>query len=352
MAENQKTKQEIPAMYGDFSVFGKVERLDKEKFISQTQTGREKRSLSIGLRTAKDNMIFINMTAIAQDNVYFSKRDEQTKQTETKIVPWAERETFSMPGFLPMSRVNVGVDQTVKEDGTLDNNNQIKIMFDALQDIYDHVNIGDDLYIKGSVSVESYFTQAGEKRSVVRLNPNQISKRKAGQEINFEAEDFVERNTLNQTIIPTDVEFDTDADRAVIYGLVIGNKKEGTIEFEVVGEDDMKFAKRLKELITETPYLAIGVQAKIVNEGNVGANQKVWDDFLQTYVVKRRQQGQGTKYQYVAAIQDSQDLTTYTEENVAAFRDTFCRGQEEFGANNAQQATGGKGSEDSLWGNI
>lgn len=360
MAENEKKSQEIPVMYGNFRVYGKVEKLNKKDFNSMTKTNREKRSLTLGLRTSKDNLIFISMSAVAQNDVYFVKRDPETKKTvDTKIIPWADRLTNNLSEeYVPMSNVSVGVvqEEKVNENGAtvLENNTVIRVMFDALQEIYDHVEIGDDLFIRGSVSVESYYKNSGEKRNVVRLTPSQISKRKQLDPLNFDAADFVEQNVLTQTIIPQSIEFDDDQTRAIINGLVIGNKKEGMIEIEI-DKDAIGFAKKMQKEIEETPYLSLTVNTRIINEGNVSQQEKVWDEDFQTWVkAPRKAQSSGTKYQYDSVVvsnggtvEDALDKTTYTEENINEFRNTFLRGQQEFGSNNATT----QGSED-LWGNI
>lgn len=359
MAEKENKSQEIPVMYGNFRVRGKVEILKKEGFNSTTKTNREKRSLNLGIRTSKDNLIFINMSAVAQDNVYFVKRDQETRKTvDTKIIPWADRLSNNLSEeYVPMSNVLVGVEQTeeTNENGAavLKNNSVNRIMFDALQDVYDHVEVGDDLFVRGSVSVESYFTNSGEKRNVVRLNPTQISKRTQIKPYDFNDPEYAEENVITQTIIPQSIEFDDDKTRAIIYGLVIGNKKEGVIEIEV-NQDAIGFAKKMQQEIADTPCLSIPLNLKIINEGNISQPEKVWDEDFQTWITpQRRGQGSGTKYLYVgvnapagSTVADVLDRTTYTEENINEFRNTFLRGQQEFGSNNTNKA-----SED-LWGNI
>ena len=111
------------------------------------------------------------------------------------------------------------------------------------------------------------------------------------------------------------------------------------------------FAKTLKNLSVENPYGAITLQARISNEGSVGP-QKVWDDVFNTWVVpKTRQSGFRTRYVYLAMVADSYDNVTYTEENVEEFRNTFCRGKQEFGSNSTADTTTHGGSED-IWGSI
>lgn len=346
MAEQAK-KQEIPAMYGNFTIYGRVEKINKENFESKTQTQKDKRSLTLTIRTAKDNVVILPLTAVAQENVYFSKRDEENKTSDTKIIPWSERNNFNVPGYLPMSRVNVGVEQNEKPDGTKENISSYKIMFDALQDIYDHVNVGDELFIMGSVSVENYIAQNGEVRNTVRLIPTQISKRTQSGTTDFDDPDFQERNELNQTIIPTSIEVDEEANRAVIFGLVIGNKREGTIEFVANRKEDMSFIKVLQGKIANNPYLSLRLNARIANSGRQ-EEQKVWDETWQTYIIQPRVGGSRTVYEYNGLVNGSFDEMTYNAENIEAFRNAFCRGQQEFGSN----STGNKGSEDALWGTI
>ncbi len=355
MAEQEKQKQEIPAMYGNFRVYGKVGKLDKTNFNSMTKTQREKRTLTIGLNTTKDNMVYINMSAVAQNNVYFVKRDPETHKTaDTKIIPWDERLTNNLPDeYVPMSDVLVGVEQTKEttENGAEKLVNKLlhRTMFDALQEVYDHVEVGDDLFIQGSISVEKYTKQNGEVANIVRLVPSRITKRTQITPLNFDDEQFVERNEITQRLIPQSVDISEDESRAIINGLIIGNKKEGMMEIEVPKEE-IPFAKSIRNMIQDTPYMSIQINGKIVNENNFSQPEKVWDEDFQTWVTvpaTARQQGSGTKYVYVTMVRDSKDVTTYTEENVEAFRNTFIRGQQEFGKTNS----GNQGSED-IWGSI
>lgn len=345
MAEKEVQKQEIPAMYGDFNVRGKVEVLNKENFISQTKNQKERRSLTIGLRTAKNNLIYIAMNGFEQNEVYFVKRDEETKKSETKVIPWSDRLDFDMEGFAPMSRVDIGVEQTVTADGKKENVRHTLIMFDALKEIYDHVNVGDELRIRGNVSVESYKDKNGETKNSVRLNPSAIYK--LVSPLDFDAEDFAETNVMNQTIIANDIEIDEKTNRGVISGKVIGNKRTGVIEITVL-EDKTNELKMIQRRVQEYPFMAFRVQARIANESNATPVEEV-SDFWGFATKTEKRESSRTIYQYVGIVNDSQDIDTYTEENIKEFEDTFCRGQEEFGANSV---SGNKGSENDLWGNI
>lgn len=352
MAENQKVDQAIPAMYGTFRLKGRVDKIDTSNYESETSTGRNRRVIDIYLRTSKDNVVRIPLSAVAQDSVYYVKRDENNKEVDRKIIPWNERNTTPLPeGYFPMSRVLVGVQQETDENGVEKNKNEFKILYDAIEDIYNYVKAGDELFIRGDVSVESYVNRRGEKSSSVRLNPNQISMRNKNDKLDFDDPEFIEDNSISQPMIIQNVEMDESNERASINGLVIGRKREGTIEVEVEGKDNLMFAKTLKEMIVDNPYMAITLQARISNEGN-NAPQKVWDDVFNTWVVQPRQGGSRTRYVYIAMVAGSNDNVTYNEENVTEFRNTFCRGKEEFGSNsNGQNSMPHRGSED-IWGSI
>ena len=178
--------------------------------------------------------------------------------------------------------------------------------------------------------------------------------RNKNDKLDFDDPNFAEDNSITQPLIIQDVEIDEDNEKAAVNGLVIGRKREGTIEIEIEGKDNLMFAKTLKNLSVENPYGAITLQARISNEGSVGP-QKVWDDVFNTWVVpKTRQGGFRTRYVYIAMVAESYDNVTYTEENVAEFRNTFCRGKQEFGSNTAETTTNtttSRGSED-IWGSI
>lgn len=355
MAEKQKVEQQIPAMYGTFRLKGRVDKIDTTNYDSETSTKRKRRAITLIMRTSKDNTVSVPLSAIAQDSVYFVKRDENGKEEERKIIPWDERNTTPLPeGFYPMSRIMVGVEQEIDENGQEKNKSQFKILYDAIEDIYNFVKVGDELFIRGDVTVESYENRRGETVSTVRLNPNQISMRNKNDKLDFDDPNFAEDNSITQPLIIQDVEIDEDNEKAAVNGLVIGRKREGTIEIEIEGKDNLMFAKTLKNLSVENPYGAITLQARISNEGSVGP-QKVWDDVFNTWVVpKTRQGGFRTRYVYIAMVAESYDNVTYTEENVAEFRNTFCRGKQEFGSNTAEATTNTtttRGSED-IWGSI
>lgn len=354
MAENQKMEQEIPAMYGTFRLKGRVDKIDTQNYDSETATHRKRRALTLTIRTSKDNTVSVPLSAIAQDSVYYVKRDENGKEEDRKIIPWNERNTTPLPeGYYPMSRILVGVEQETDENGQEKNKNQFKILYDAIEDIYNNVRVGDELFLRGDVTVESYENRRGETVSTVRLNPNQISMRNKNDKLDFESPDYVEDNSITIPMIIQNVDIDEGNEKAAVNGLVIGRKREGTIEIEIEGKDNLMFAKTLKNLNAEYPYGSISLQAKISNEGSASP-QKVWDDVFNTWVVpKTRQGGFRTRYVYIAMVADSWDPDTYTEENVAKFRNTFCRGKQEFGSNSTQESSSTKnaGSED-IWGSI
>lgn len=353
MAENQKVEQAIPAMYGTFRLKGKVDRIDTSNYESETSTGRSRRALDIYLRTSKDNVVRIPLSAIVQDSVYYVKRDENGKEIDRKIIPWDERNTTPLPeGYFPMSRVLVGVQQEVDENGVEKNKNEFKILYDVIEDVYNYVKVGDELFIRGDVSVESYVNRRGEKSSSVRLNPNQISMRNRNDKLDFDDPEFVEENSISQPMIIQDVEIDEANERASINGLVIGRKREGTIEVEVDDKELLTFAKNIKNLSIENPYGAITLNLRISNEG-VNTQQKVWDDTFGIWVTpKTRQAGSRTRYVLLSMVEDSYDNVTYNEENVTEFRNTFCRGKEEFGSHAGDQNSNSNNSNDDIWGSI
>ena len=97
MAEKQKVEQAIPAMYGTFRLKGRVDKIDTQNYDSKTSTGRARRALTLIMRTSKDNTVSVPLSAIAQESVYYVKRDENGKEVERKIIPWDERNTTALP---------------------------------------------------------------------------------------------------------------------------------------------------------------------------------------------------------------------------------------------------------------
>ena len=99
-----------------------------------------------------------------------------------------------------------------------ENERHIKLTYDAIEDIYNSLEVGMSVYVRGNIQVEEYTAQNGEKRNTTRLIPNQISL--TGSPIDFNAEDFKEQAVFELGVIAEDIEF-SGTEEATITGLFL-----------------------------------------------------------------------------------------------------------------------------------
>ena len=107
---------ELQETKGSFQVKGIVNGVAKDKFYTskKTKTNKDFRNVNFGCAYDNQKSIFMNLNGMPQQNVYFSKKNQSTGNTETKAVAWANRNKFNEDGFR-MIGVNLGLQKTFDE---------------------------------------------------------------------------------------------------------------------------------------------------------------------------------------------------------------------------------------------
>lgn len=347
MAEKeQRQKQEIPAMRGTFAIRGIVTTFDKvEGFVQKTKTEKEMRRIRFSVTSSEGNIHSLQLQAFQSENVYFSGREKQEDGTEkivTEQVAWNNRLKYKKEGFLPIDRVSYGLKKVVNPDTNKEENERhIKLTYDAIEDIYNSLEVGMSVYVRGNIQVEEYTAQNGEKRNTTRLIPNQISL--TGSPIDFNAEDFKEQAVFELGVIAEDIEF-SGTEEATITGLFIGNQRLGrqtlVVRNDECFKDDPEFdltnlLNGLRSVKAYKPYVYVTFVGNMVNATNheVAEPEVTTNPFgFKNTKSPLRPTGSGFRREFLCkGVVDSLiDMDTYTPENVDQFIAQFIAPKDEF----------------------
>lgn len=252
---------ELPETRGTFQVKGKINGVESSKFYMEKKTKNKKdfRAVNFGCAYDDKKSVYINLTGMPLENVYFSKRNSEGK-TETKKVTWANRNTFSEDGYR-MIGVNLGLVKTTDKDGKEVNDKKTMTPFDACEYIKKTMRDDASAFIRGNVEFSSYLDNDGNTRRSIKYVPNQIS---LCQTVNFDEYDDDNKPThdFTQTIvfigIDKEKEDDKDTGRFVVSAKIITYSDIVDTEFIIT---DAKLAGLFKKNLK--PYNAISVHGRI-----------------------------------------------------------------------------------------
>ena len=300
---------------GSFQVKGIVSGVEKDRFYTdkKTQTGKDFRAVNFGCEYNKTQTIYMNLNGMPQQEVYFSKRNQDTGKTDTKKVAWANRNKFNEEGWR-MIGVNLGLVKTTDKDGKAVNDRKTMHSFDACE--YIKKNLKDDasVFIKGAIDFSSYTDKEGNVRRSVKYVPSQIS---LCQNVDFG--DYNEENKpvhdFTQTIVYTGIDKEKENEKAtgrfVVTAKIITWSDIVDTQFIIVDEKLANlFRKNLK------PYNALSVHGRIEVSHSV---QEESDDDCWGESNSMNSVTAPTKTEMIitGASPATIDRETYTEKNVA-----------------------------------
>lgn len=247
---------------GTFQVKGLVSGVDSAKFYTSktTRTNKDFRNVNFGCMYDDKKTIFINLNGMPQQNVYFSKRNNDGK-TETKPVTWANRNKFNEDGFR-MIGVNLGLTKTTDSDGKIINLKKTLAPYDACEYIKENMKDNSSVFIKGNLEFSSYTAADGSVRRMTKQVPGQVS---LCQEVNFEKYDDDKNKPVHdftQTFIfmgiEKEKENDRDTGRFVVSAKIVTYNDIVDTEFFIT---DAKLAGQFKKGLK--PYNSITAHGKI-----------------------------------------------------------------------------------------
>ena len=299
---------------GSFQVKGLVTGVEKNGFYTskKTKTGKDFRNVNFGCMYDDKKSVFLNLNGMPQQNVYFSKRNQDGKP-DTKAIPWANRNKFNEDGYRLIG-VNVGLEKTTDENGKNVNLKKTMVPYDACEYINATMKDNSSVFIRGNLEFSSFVDKEGNVRRSIKYVPGQLS---LCQDVDFTAYD--EENTpvhnFTQTIVFTGIEKEKadekETGRFVVSSKIITYNDIVDSEFIIT---DSKLAGLFKKNLK--PYHAITVHGVIEVSHSV---QEVSEDDCWGNANAMNATSAPTKVELIitGATPSTIDKETYTEKNVS-----------------------------------
>ena len=258
---------ELPQTKGTFQVRGIVSGVEKDSFYveKQTRTGKEFRMINFGVEYDDKKTIFPTLNGMPRDKVYFSKKDKDTGNTDTKAIAWKDRIKKAPEGYR-MIGVLAGLQKIKDENGKVRNDNKTLTEYDACEYISENLQDGDSVFVKGNLEFGSYTNKDGEVSRTTKFVPTQISL--CQNDVDFEAEDYVPAHDFTQTIVFVGIDQERENDkptgRFVVDAKIVNYNSIESAEFII---EDAKLAKQMRSGLK--PYNSIQVHGHINVVNNV-----------------------------------------------------------------------------------
>ena len=330
MAEKKKGI-DLPQTRGTFQVRGKVVGTQKDNFYVEklTKTNKPWRSASFGIEFNPGSTMYVGLNGMERDVVKFFKRDEETKKSISKDVPWKDRFTFNEEGYRLMG-VNVGVEKVKDEKGNDVNNKKTLVEFDAAKEISDHLVDDKTVFVKGRIEYGSY-----NDSHTTKFIPSQVS---LAKDIDFEAEDFNSLADFTQTIVFMSVTPNDDKTKATVEAKIVNYDSIEDAEFVIT---DMSLARVFSKQLK--PYTSIKVWGNISVEKDT-TEVETTDCWGQKNNMERVNTPTVRELIITGADPETIDTKTYTEAEIDRAIETIKASKEaakDFG-----------GSENGTWGSV
>lgn len=299
---------------GTFQVKGIINGVSKDRFYTakKTATNKDFRMVNFGCAYDNQKSVFLNLNGMPQKSVYFSKRNQTTGKSETKEVPWANRNKFAEEGFR-MIGVNVGLQKTVDDNGKSVNLKKTMAPFDACEYIKENMKDDTSVFVRGNIEFSSYSDNDNNIRRNIKYIPSQIS---LCQNVVYEEYSAENKpvHDFTQDIVFMGIEKekvdDNDTGRFIVSAKIITYSDIVDTEFIILNP---KIAKTFKSALK--PYNALTVFGKIEVSHSVEeeAQDDGWGDANPMKSVNSP-----TKVELIitGGEKESIDKETYTEKNI------------------------------------
>ena len=306
---------DLPETRGSFQAKGIVNGVEKERFYTdkKTKNGKDFRAVNFGCEYDSKQTVYMNLNGMPQQEVYFSKKNQDTGKNETKKVAWANRNKFNEEGWR-MIGVNLGLVKTTDKDGKVVNDRKTMHSFDACE--YIKTNLKDDasVFIKGAIDFSSYTDKDGNVRRSVKYVPSQIS---LCQDVDFG--EYNEENKpvhdFTQTIVFTGIDKEKENDkhtgRFVVTAKIVTWSDIVDTEFIITDE---KLAGLFRKNLKAYNAITVHGRIKVTHSVQEESEDDCWGESNSMNAVSAPTK---TEMIITGASPSSIDKETYTDKNVA-----------------------------------
>ena len=331
---------DLPETKGQFQLRGIVSGTESDRFFTERQVKNNKmmRIVNFGVDYNFDNRLYVNITGLEQDNVYFYNKDKK----DTKKIPWGNRFNFNSEGY-NLIGMNVGVKKKIDPNtGEPVNDKKVLPDYDACEEIHNNLRDGCTVFVRGDLSYRSYINRSGDKVSSINLSARQVS---LAKDVDFTDEKFIEKNDFNQVIVFVGIDREMDNDSKPTGRYIVSAKivTYSTIEDAEFIIKDSKLANMFKKNLK--PYNAIKVSGHMIAEAEVDVVQDE-DEWGESDAMERIASPVRREFIITGAKGSSVDRDTYTEENIAEAIVAINNN------NKAEQVFDNNNNNDDDWGNF
>lgn len=289
---------------GIFQLSGIVDGMGREKTYQEQEMkkGGLMRTVRFSVLTSNENKLFLELQGNEKQKIYVYNKDEK------KSIELDFKNRTKIPKNYKLIGVNLGLKKIRNEKDKVVNDKKILCPFDATNEIFENLQDGQSVFIKGNLEFSSYQVDDNTRRNK-KLVPNQISL--TSKDINFEDDKFQETNNFSQTIVFTGIEKDKEQDgKYIINGLVVTYSTIEEVEFVCYNKT---LANNIKKKIK--PYTAMKVHGDLSQKLNVETveTENEWGQADKTNVVRNFAQ-----LEFIVQGVDPAtfDTETYTQENI------------------------------------
>lgn len=277
MAKSKTSYSDLIQTSGTFEVVGLVTGTKSDRFYSEKQTTPKQkvnsqgktymtksmpnRVVNFGVEFEKGKVLYLSLTGLPRDNVYFSgKQNPNDDKNTTVTVPWAERLNFNQEG-MRLIGVNLGLSKKVDETGkqTTSNDSKTWTEFDACEVLNRELEDGMSVYCRGKIDYQSYKNKNGDTVRIKKFVPTQISLTSNPVELDKLTEENPPVSNFTQTIVLTDIEMSQEDKCAYINGYVVNYADMQPTQFKTYNQ---KLAKTLSS-VCKKDYVGIDVYGHI-----------------------------------------------------------------------------------------
>ena len=302
---------EMPVTNGYYQVQGIVNGVEKQGFYTEkkTKTNKNFRMINFGVEYDSHKSIYMNLSGMPKDKVYFSIKGENGKKGTTIPVDWKDRMNTPKGGRM-LNSVNCGLTKTHDKDGNEVNNKKVLIDYDACDYIASNLKDETSVFVRGNIEFGRY-NKDGEVTRTTKFVPTQVSLCK---DVDFFAEGYKAKNDFTQTIVFVGIEQEKENDKAtgrfVVEAKIVNYNSIESVEFII---DNAKLAKQFKTGLK--PYWSITVHGHInvVNNVETVEDENAWGE---ANPMKRTNAPTKRELVITGADGNTIDKETYTEKAI------------------------------------
>jgi hypothetical protein len=225
-----KEKTQLVQTKGSFKAVGIVNRISndgayKEGEIEKGKSkGKEYRSLRFGVKTSKNNELFVELFGMEKDvyllkNTTKEEREElkkKNKKVPTKKISFENRDNIEEGWNI------IGINVGIYEDDEADKKKVVYetyVEYDAVDEIFQSFDDGDSISVSGTLQLSEYENQQGEMVKQAKYQIGYASK--LAKPVDFDDEKFAEVSSFDQEIIFVGSDYDKKTQKLTVLGRTI-----------------------------------------------------------------------------------------------------------------------------------